>query len=111
MTVYNATLKLANETAFDFGIYTNVWMDNNYNWSNPDYLQRTRGLIDYNVNFLVDVLHTLTASIVPVDIISRYAGSDGIIQRGEAVQAVLDFFASRITRQDAVAVVLAFFSW
>lgn len=42
--------------------------------------------------------------------VSRYAGPDGIVQRGEAVQAVMDYFNGALTRQDAIQVVMAFFS-
>lgn len=39
----------------------------------------------------------------------RYAGSDGIVQRSEAVQAVMDYFDGTITRQEAVAVMAEYF--
>lgn len=42
---------------------------------------------------------------------SRYdANGDGRIQRNEAVAAVMDYFSSIITRQQAIEVVMAFFS-
>lgn len=59
---YNAALKMAYETTFDAGVYTNVWMDDNYNWYNPSYVSRTKYLINYNANILTDTLFTLIGS-------------------------------------------------
>ncbi|MFZ3383318.1 MAG: NosD domain-containing protein [Candidatus Methanoperedens sp.] len=42
------------------------------------------------------------------DIVSQYAGSDGIVQRVEAVKAVRDYFNKLITKEDAVKVVRAY---
>jgi len=58
---------------------------------------------------------TTTSTPTPIpttggSVITRYAGSDGIVQRGEAVQAVMDYFSGTITRQDAINVVMAYFS-
>lgn len=47
---------------------------------------------------------------VGVSIVPLYAGSDGRIDRGEAVQAVMDYFNGIITRQEAIEVVMAYFS-
>jgi hypothetical protein len=44
------------------------------------------------------------------NIVSRYSGSDGIVQRSEAVQAVVDYFNGLITRQEAIDVVMAYFA-
>lgn len=44
------------------------------------------------------------------DVVSRYAGIDGIVQRSEAVLAVMDYFNSVITRQEAISVVMAYFN-
>ncbi|HEX7628126.1 MAG TPA: hypothetical protein VF354_04300, partial [Candidatus Methanoperedens sp.] len=43
------------------------------------------------------------------DIVSQYAGLDGIVQRVEAVKAVRDYFNKLITKEDAVKVVRAYF--
>ncbi len=43
-----------------------------------------------------------------VDIVSQYAGLDGIVQRIEAVKAVRDYFNKLITKEDAVKVVRAY---
>lgn len=44
------------------------------------------------------------------DVVSRYAGIDHIVQKSEVIQAVIDYFNSVITKQDAIAVVLAYFN-
>jgi len=44
------------------------------------------------------------------NIVSRYAGPDGIVQKNEAVNAITDYFSGIITRQNAIDVVLAYFS-
>ena len=45
----------------------------------------------------------------PMDIVDQYAGEDGMVDRSEAVQAVLDYLIHRtISRDDAVAVVTAY---
>ena len=44
------------------------------------------------------------------DIVSQYAGSDGIVQRDEAVKAVIDYFNELITKEDAIKVITAYFS-
>jgi hypothetical protein len=62
ISAYNATLNLANETTFDEGIHTNVWMDHNYNWSNLSYKPITQTRLNYTVNLLADVLRTLIVS-------------------------------------------------
>ena len=50
----------------------------------------------------------LPAPMDTVDIVSQYAGSDGIVQRDEAVKAVRDYFNKLITKEDAVKVVRAY---
>jgi TolB protein len=58
ISAYNATLNLAKETTFN-STYPNVWMDKNYNWTNPDYISRTEYLINYDTNLVADVIHKL----------------------------------------------------
>jgi len=56
---YHATLTLANDTTFDGGgVLTCVWMDENYNWSNPTFENRCGESLNFTVNFVADVLHT-----------------------------------------------------
>ena len=65
ISAYDAARNLAFNTTFDNGgIYTCVWMNNNYNTSNPNsiYWNRAGESLNLAVNALTDVLHTLYAS-------------------------------------------------
>jgi hypothetical protein len=68
ISVYDAARNLAFDTTFDHGgIYTCVWMNNNYNTSNPNspYWIRAGESLNLAVNTLTDVLHTLYVSANP----------------------------------------------
>ena len=57
---YDAAKNLAYDTTFDGGgNLTCVWMDTNYNWSNPTFLNRSGESLNLAVNYLTDVLHSL----------------------------------------------------
>jgi len=59
-SAYEATCRIAYDTTFDGdGNLTCVWMDQNYNWSNPTFKNRAGGSLNLAVNYLADVLHTL----------------------------------------------------
>jgi len=59
VSAYNATLTLAYDTTFDReGGLTCVWMDQNYNWSNPTFKWRCGESLNFAVNLVADVLHT-----------------------------------------------------
>ena len=61
LTAYNAAIKLAYDTTFDSsgrGL-TCVWMDQNYDWSNPTFKNRAGESLNLAVNFVADVLYTL----------------------------------------------------
>jgi len=59
ISAYNATLTLAYDTTFDVdGDLTCVWMDENYNWSNPIFKNRCGESLNLAVNLIADVLHT-----------------------------------------------------
>ena len=50
-----------------------------------------------------------TTTMPPMDIVSQYAGDDGVVNRSEAVQAVLDYLIrGMITRDEAIKVVIAY---
>jgi len=60
ISAYDAALKLAYDTTFDIdGDLTCVWMDQNYNWSNPAFKNRCGESLNLAVNIIADVLHTL----------------------------------------------------
>lgn len=66
---YDATKNLAYDTTFDgSGNLTCVWMDTNYNWSNPTFLNRSGESLNLAVNYLTDILHSLyfsSANTIP----------------------------------------------
>jgi hypothetical protein len=61
LTAYNAAVNLAYDTTFDSsgrGL-TCVWMDQNYDWSNPTFKDRVGMSLNLAVNYVADVLYTL----------------------------------------------------
>ncbi|TFH21842.1 hypothetical protein E4G67_05175, partial [Candidatus Bathyarchaeota archaeon] len=65
LPAYDAAIYLAFDTTFDNGeIYTCVWMDDNYDTSNPNspYWIRAGESLNLAVNAVTDVLHTLYIS-------------------------------------------------
>lgn len=63
VTAYEATLFLALDTTFDpSGGLTAVWMDTNYDWSNPTFRNRAGASLNLAVNLVADVLHTVYVS-------------------------------------------------
>ena len=58
---YNATLMIAYNTTFGDGDKTKncTWMDDNYNWSNPEFVDSCGATLNRCVNLLADVIHTL----------------------------------------------------
>jgi len=62
ISAYNTTKNLAYDTTFDIdGNLTCVWMDQNYDWSNPVFMNRAGESLNLAVNYLADVLHTIYA--------------------------------------------------
>ncbi len=60
ITAYNATVVLAYDTTFGGASQLGcVWMDTNYNWSNPVFSGRCGESLNLAVNAVADVLHTL----------------------------------------------------
>jgi len=60
ISAYDATKDLAYDTTFDVnGDRTCVWMDQNYDWSNPIFRDRCGESLNLAVNYVADVLHTL----------------------------------------------------
>jgi len=61
LSAYDAAKNLAYDTTFDSSgnSLTCVWMDQNYDWSNPTFKNRCGESLNLGVNYLADVLHTL----------------------------------------------------
>lgn len=64
ISAYNASCMLAYDTTFDVdGDLTCVWMDQNYNWTDPVFRNRAGESLNLAVNYLVDVLHTFYVEV------------------------------------------------
>jgi len=60
ISAYDAAVNLAYDTTFDInGSLTAVWMDHNYDWSNPTFEKRAGESLNLAVNYITDVLYTL----------------------------------------------------
>ena len=67
VSAYDAAKELAFDTTFDVdGDLTCVWMDQNYNWSDPVFKNRCGESLNLAVNYLTDVLHTLYSEAASV---------------------------------------------
>ncbi|MCS7138668.1 MAG: zinc dependent phospholipase C family protein, partial [Crenarchaeota archaeon] len=89
-TAYDAAVELAYDTTFDssgMGL-TCVWMDRNYNWNNPVFLERVIKSINLAVNYVADVLYTMYAEYVRI---KQQSSSNGVRQT-----AIVTFTASGI---------------
>jgi hypothetical protein len=65
LSAYDAALMLANDTTFDAdGQCTCVWMDQNYNWSDATFKNRSGESLNLAVNLVADVLHTFYAVVI-----------------------------------------------
>jgi len=65
LSAYDAALTLANDTTFDAdGSYTCVWMDQNYNWNDATFKNRSGESLNLAVNLVADVLHTFYAEAI-----------------------------------------------
>lgn len=65
LSAYDAVVTLANDTTFDVdGQYTCVWMDQNYDWSDPEFKDRCGESLNLAVNMVADVLHSFYAEAV-----------------------------------------------
>lgn len=100
ISAYDAASLLAYDTTFDLnGNLTCVWMDQNYNWSNPTFKDRCGESLNLAVNLLADVLHTFYLETrehhieVPFyyQIKNYYCGP-------AALQMVFDFYGENISQ-------------
>jgi len=67
LSAYDAVVTLANDTTFDAdGQYTCVWMDQHYDWSDPEFKDRCGESLNLAVNMVADVLHSFyTEAVIP----------------------------------------------
>jgi len=66
VSAYEVAKELAYDTTFDVdGDLTCVWMDQNYNWSDPVFKNRCGESLNLAVNYLTDVLHMLYVEALP----------------------------------------------
>ncbi len=86
ITAYDATLALAKDTIFDNkfgkGKYTNIFMYEKINnsdpmisaYEDPKFVARIQQSLNYNVNLLADVLHSMLNNTPNGDILTYYRG-------------------------------------
>ena len=87
VSAYNAASALAYDTTFNpEGGCTCVWMDQNYNWSNPAFKNRVGESLNLAVNCLADVLHTFAQTELLKDIaVTSVAPSKTVVGEGYSV--------------------------
>jgi len=67
ISAYDAARELAYDTTFDLnGDLTCVWMDQNYDWSDPAFKDKCGESLNLAVNYLTDVLHTFYSEAASV---------------------------------------------
>jgi hypothetical protein len=64
---YDAAVNLAHDTAFDDGsvdhLYRAVWMDQHYNWSDPNFVNRAKQSINLAVNYVAEAVHATWSTV------------------------------------------------
>ena len=61
LSAYDAAVQLAYDTTFDVdGDLTCVWMDQNYDWNNPTFRNRSGESLNLAVNLLADVIYSIS---------------------------------------------------
>ncbi|MEM1553065.1 MAG: hypothetical protein QXS36_02975 [Candidatus Bathyarchaeia archaeon] len=104
ITAYDAAVELAYDTTFDRsgeGL-TCVWMDRNYNWSNPTFVARVLESLNLAVNYITDVLYTLYMAYVaqtPTFTLTVYVyhasfGIQGVTVKIDGVSYITDYSGS-----------------
>jgi hypothetical protein len=64
ISAYDAALTIANDTTFDLnGDLTCAWMDQNHDWNNPTFKNRTGESLNLAVNLVADILHTFYVDV------------------------------------------------
>lgn len=91
------TYNLENYTLLNSYIRLNATTDKGYKlYANPIFINS-------------DPTGTPTSTPPPENIVSRYAGNDGLVQKSEAMQALFDYFEGSITKQETIPVMIAYF--
>jgi hypothetical protein len=112
ISAYNATLLLAYDTTFDVdGNLTCVWMNQNYNWSNPIFKNRCGESLNLAVNLIADVLHTFYQELKGVahfiDVPFHFQDKDYYC--GPAcLEMVFDFYGEDISQMEIADVARTF---
>lgn len=96
---YDGALKIAYDTTFDTFSrkHTNVWMRDNFDWGDEEFVDRHKESINYNVNILADTIYTMIKTLDPTidpgtptgPSIINYSPASLIIE--DVVGTVLDF--------------------
>lgn len=101
---YNASLTLALDTTFDAdGGFTCVWMEENYNWSDPTFRNRCGESLNLAVNLIADVLHTFYLEMQGVAhyIVVPFHYQDTYYYCGPAsLEMVFDYYGEDINQSE-----------
>jgi hypothetical protein len=102
VSAYNATMALAYDTTFDGGnIFNCTWMEQNYNWSNPEFLKRCGESLNLAVNAITDVLHTFYLETQGPYLNVPHSYQDNDYYCGPAsLQMVFDYYGERIPQRE-----------
>lgn len=74
-SAYDAALMVAYDTTFDpKGIQSCVWMDTNYNWSDPDFKNRCGESLNFATNIIADVLYTFSTTKTIPELSTKFVG-------------------------------------
>jgi uncharacterized protein YvpB len=104
ISAYDAALKLAYDTTFDvYGGLTCVWMDQNYNWSNPTFKNHAGEALNQAVNLVADVLHTFYLETLDsmhfIDVPFHYQDKDYYCGPA-ALEMVFDYYGEDINQSE-----------
>jgi hypothetical protein len=106
ISAYDAALSLAYDTTFDVdGNLTCVWMDNNYNWSNPVFVNRCGESLNLAVNLIADVLHKFTLDVQEHHINVPFHYQEKTYYCGPAcLEMVFDYYGEDVSQAEIAEV-------